>query len=321
MQDAGSSSQNGGSLVFSSTLAGTSVLTDQLTIDSFSLATFAGSVTLINSSSTLRIAGNTVLGNNASQTLVVHAVTSFAATAPVTVASSLGVVGPLTANGNAVLGTNSSNTVTVNGTAVFATAVVVNGTLTARGNVSIGSNSSNVLSVNATSLFTAPASFSAGVALTTPVTVNGSSLKTIATSDKYSDLNGQPLFYSGSTNYSTAASGAPNPVSNAGYWYGTVAVNGSSGVATIYPTSNGTINGTALFLSILSVSCNAYLPSLSPSSNNAMNNVLVSVNGVASNLRSIALFVTTFGYAAVGGHATVASSGTLVMCTVTGTYA
>ena len=53
-----------------------------------------------------------------------------------------------------------------------------------------------------------------------------------------------------------------------------------------------------------------------------MNSVLVSVNSVASNLRSIAMFVTTFGYAAVGGfYATVASSGTLVMCTVIGTYA
>ena len=319
LQDSGSSAQNGGNLVFSTTTAGTSTLTDRLTIDSSGVATFASSVTLSSTASTLTAFGSTILGTNAAQTLTVNAVTAFASTAAVSMGSTLAVTGQLTAYGNVSLGSNSTNSLTVNASAMFNAAATVVGTFTAGGNAVIGT-SSNTVVVNSASIFNALATFPAGVALTSPVTVNGVALKTVATSAKYSDLTGEPLFYFGSSSYSTAATGAPVSQSSIGYWYGTVAVSGTSGVATAYPTTTGTSSGTALFTSILSVSCTAYLPSVSPSSSNAINNVYVSVTTVG--LQSVALFVTTFDSPALGRFEAIsAASGTLAMCTIVGKYA
>ena len=316
LKDTGASQQNGGNLVFSTT--GTSAgatVTDRLTIDSSGLATFGSSLTLASTSSTLTASGNTVLGSGSSNSLTVNAAANFMAA--VTYSNALTVAGLLTASGNTVLGTSASNTLTVNAASTFNAAATIIGAWTAQGNSVLGTSSSNTLVVNAASTFNTLASFTAGVAITRPVTVNGQSLQTVALTANYSDLITKPTYYFGSSNYSTAASGAPVAMVNVNYWYGTVAVSGNNGIATIYPTVDGTSSGSALFTNILSVLCNSYIPNL----NSALSVASVSVTGVATNRKSITVVATAGSVVILGGTSqTYASSGTLLMCTVVGQY-
>lgn len=230
MQDA--TGNWGGNLIFSTTSTGSSgQLTDRLTISSAGLATFSGGVTLNSTGSSLTAAGSTVLGTTSAQTLTVNATSTFTSTAAFTASTAL------TANGSVLLNGGSNQTLTVQATSAFSAPVTVNA------------------AVNVSGLGT----FSGGVALTTPVTVNGLPLAKVATTDNYTDLIGQPRFYAASSSYAATA-GAPTQPLNVSTWYGSA--NISSGVATVHPTSNGLANGTALFLSILSVQATVYGPSV-----------------------------------------------------------
>lgn len=154
-----------------------------------------------------------------------------------------------------------------------------------------------------------------GVALTSPVTVNGVALATVATSANYTDLVARPKFYFGSSSIPTLSTGTPTQPNNIAYWYGTTSVTGSAGVAVIYPTANGLSNGTALFSSILSVSAVGYVSSAS----SANSGVVVVVTSVATTLKSVSLMASTGSGGLVG--LVYAGSGTVLMCTVVGTYA
>ena len=168
----------GGSLIFSTSAAGTSStssssqLVDRLTIDSSGLATMSGSLTLPSPTGTLTVtgntllntlstAGNTVLGTTSSQTLAVNAATTFAApviaNAPVTVSAG----NAFTASGNVALGTDSSNTVSVSSPTTFSSS----STLTANGNTVLGAGPIQTLTVRATSTLSAPLSASAAVTI------------------------------------------------------------------------------------------------------------------------------------------------------------
>ena len=290
MQDA--TGNWGGSLIFSTTTAGsTGQLVDRLVIDSTGLATLAGGALLSGSSTSLTVQGSTVLGSTSSQTLTVNAASSFAATASFTGNTSL------TASGNVALNGGSSKTLTVQATSSFSAPVTVNSTMNVSG---LGT-------------------FTGGVALSTPVTVNGVPLATVATTGKYLDLIGEPRFYAGSSSYATNASGAPTQPAVITTWYGTVAVSGSSGVATARPTSDGTATGTALFTSILSVSATAY----APSSSSAITVPTAAVTGISSDLRTVNVTAIVGQYVltvlAGGNNADAyAASGTQLMCTIVG---
>ena len=188
----------GGSLILSTSAAGstsasTSQPVDRLTVDANGLASFTGSVTLSNTSSTLTSDGNTVLGTDGSHYLTVNAATTFAPTATVTAnapvtlspsapltaqaavsaGSTLTVAGTMTASGNTVLGTANTNSLTVNAASTFDaattfatsapitanapisanSAVTVAGPFTATNNTTIGTNSSQTLTVNANTTF------------------------------------------------------------------------------------------------------------------------------------------------------------------------
>ena len=286
----------GGNLVFSTSTTGTSStststqLVDRLTIDSSGLATFSGSINLPSRSSSLTAYGSTVLGTTAAQTLTVNAAADFASAAAFTA---------ITASGNVQLGTNSGQTLTVPATSTFSAPVTATSTLSISG----------------------LASFTGGAALTTPVTVNGVPLATVATTAQYSDLLNQPKFFSGSSTPSTAASGAPTVPATIGTWYGTVAVSGNSGVATAYPTSDGTSGGTALFSSILSVQATAYMTN-TPS---AINIPYAAVTAISTNRKSVSLVsVTGTGsttvLASYNPSTAFAPAGTLLMCTVIGIW-
>ena len=282
----------GGSLIFSTSAAGTdssstsNQLVDRLTIDSGGMASFTGSLTLTSISSSLTVSGSTVLGATASQSLTVNAASSFASTATFTASTAL------TANGNVQLGANSGQTLTVPATASFFAPVTVTTTMGVTG----------------------LATFTGGVALTTPVTVNGTALASVATTNSYVSLQNRPLFYRGSSTFSSAATGAPASVI-AGTWFGTVQVSGSSGVATAYPTIDGTSTGAALFTSILSVQVAPYQPSLS----NANGVAYAAVSTISSNMKTVSLVAVTGNNIVLGGtSATYAGAGTQLMCTITG---
>ena len=159
-----------------------------------------------------------------------------------------------------------------------------------------------------------------GAALTNttanPVTVSGVVLAKVATSANYSDLVAKPRSYISTSSVAvpaiTAALAQPN---NIAYYIDTVSVLGISGVATIYPTSDATATGTALFNSILSVSAVAYVPSPSLASSG----VTVVVTSIATNLKTVTLMAST-GTSNLGGFS-YAAANTLLMCTVVGTYA
>ena len=276
------------------------------------LATFTSAVaagSTVTVTGTLTANGNAVVGTSSSNTLQVASTSSFG--------SAVSVAGTFTASSNSVLGTSASNTLTVNAVSTLNAAATVVGTWTAQGNSVLGTSGSSTLVVNAVSTFNTLATFNAGVAITRPVTVNGQSLQTVALTASYSDLITKPTYYFASSSYSTAASGAPVAIVNVNYWYGTVAVSGNSGVATIYPTVDGTSSGTALFTNVLSVLCNSYIPNL----NSATSVASVSVTGIATNRKSITVVATAGSVVILGGTSqTYASSGTLLMCTVVGQY-
>ena len=172
------------------------------------------------------------------------------------------------------------------------------------------------MTVNAAVNVSGLGTFSGGVALTTPVTINGVSIAKVALTDNYTDLIGQPRFYAGSSNATNIANGAPTLPQNISTWYGSATV--SSGSASVHPTLNGTATGTALFSSILSVSATVYAPS-------ATTAILVSFAAVTSiSLQTVTMSVvtgTTVVTVVAGGSSslTYATSGT-VMCTIVGTY-
>ena len=285
----------GGNLVLSTTAAGsTGTLTDRLTIDSSGLATFTGGLTLSSSATTLTVQGSTILGTSSAQTLTVNAASTFASTASFSASTAF------TASGNVLLNGGSTQTLTVQATSTFSAPVAINA------------------AVNVSGLGT----FSGGVALTTPVTVNGVALAKVATTDNYTDLIGQPRFYAGSTSYATiAASTAPTQPKNISTWYGTGNVTGTSGAVKVYPTSDGTSTGTALFSSILSVSATAYASGAS----SAITIPTAALTGLTADLRTVTLTAvtgTTIVTVLAGGSASAvyASAGTLVMCTIVGTY-
>ncbi|KAL3157972.1 hypothetical protein ABBQ32_012372 [Trebouxia sp. C0010 RCD-2024] len=133
----------GGSLIFSTSTAGTSSaststqLVDRLTIDSSGLATVSGSIAMPSSTGTLTVAGgtllntlstsgNTAIGTTSSQTLVVNAATTFAAAvianAPVTVSAG----NAFTASGNATIGSSNANSLMVSANTTFAGSATFN---------------------------------------------------------------------------------------------------------------------------------------------------------------------------------------------------
>ena len=278
----------GGNLIFSTTAAGnTGQLTDRLTIDTTGLATFTSSILLSSTASTLTAYGNTVLGTTLAQSLTVNAASTFASTAVFTASTAL------SASGNVLLNGGSSQTLTVQASSTFSAPVIVNA------------------AVNITGLGT----FSGGVALTTPVTVNGVSIAKVALTDNYTDLVGQPRFYAGSSN-ATIMSGAATLPQNISTWYGSATV--SSGSASVHPTLNGTATGTALFSNILSVSATVY----APSSTSAITVPFAAVTSIS--LQTVTMSVvtgTTVVTVVAGGAPSVvyATSGT-VMCTIVGIY-
>ena len=279
----------GGSLILSTSAAGTdssstsSQLVDRLTLDSTGLATFTGGLTLTSTSSSLTASGNTVLGATGAQSLLVNAASSF--TSPATFTA-------LTANGNVQLGANSGQTLTVPATASFSAPVTVASTMRVTG----------------------LATLTAGVALTTPVTVNGTALASVATTNSYLSLQNRPLFYRGSSTFSSAATGAPASVI-AGTWFGTVQVVGSSGAATAYPTADGNPTGAALFTSILSVQIAPYQPLVS----NAISVAYAAVKTISSDMKTVSLVAVTGNALVIGGVSAVyAHQGTQLMCTISG---
>ncbi|KAL3159984.1 hypothetical protein ABBQ38_010372 [Trebouxia sp. C0009 RCD-2024] len=291
----------GGSLIFSTSTAGTSSsspgtqLVDRLTIDSSGVARFAGNLTLASTSSTLTASGNTVLGTTGAQTLTVNAASSFASTATFTASTAL------VANGNVQLGSNSGQMLTVPAAASFSAQVTVASTMSVTG----------------------LATLSGGAALTTPVTVNGVPLATVATTNNFQDLLNKPKVFRGSSDFSTAATGAPISPTTIGTWYGTVAVSGNNGAATAYPTLDGTLGGNALFTSILSVQATPYMnANLVPA---PITVPYVALTAVSSDRKNITLVAVTgtMTNIVLGGtvmSATPATAGTLLICTVVGTY-
>ena len=282
----------GGSLIFSTSAAGTdssstsSQLVDRLTIDNTGLASFTGGLTLTSISSSLTVLGSTILGTTGSQALTVNAASSFASTAIFTASTAL------TANGNVQLGANSGQTLTVPAAATFSAPVTVASTVR----------------------ITGMATLTGGTSLTTPVTVNGTALASVATTNSYLSLQNRPLFYRGSSTFSSAANGAPASVI-VGTWLGTVQVTGNSGVATAYPTVDGTSTGAALFTSILSVQVTAYQPSIS----NGIDVAHAAVKTISSDTKTVSLVAVTGSPILLGGtSAAFASAGTQLMCTVFG---
>ena len=160
MQDA--TGNWGGNLVLSTTTINTNSsnttgqLTDRLTLQSNGTASFTGSVSLIDSSSTLTAAGNTVLGTTGANTLTVNAASTLVA--PLTAKSDVTITAgnSLRALGSVTLGTDTSTAVTVNSPTTFAPA----GTLSALGNATVGSSNANSLTVNANATFAGSATFS-----------------------------------------------------------------------------------------------------------------------------------------------------------------
>ena len=275
-------------MIFSTSAAGTDSsstsgqLVDRLTIDSAGAASFTGGLTLTSTTSSLTVSGSTVLGTTASQSLTVNAASSFASTA---------TFAALTANGNVQLGANSGQTLTVPATAGFSAPVTVASTMRVTG----------------------LATFTGGVALTTPVTVNGTALASVATTNSYLSLQNRPLFYRGSSTVSSTATGTPAPVI-AGTWFGTVQVTGS-GAATANPTVDGTPSGAALFTSILSVQVTPYQPSVS----NAIGVAHAAVTTISSDMKTVSLVAVVGSNIVFGGtSATYAGGGTQLMCTVIG---
>ena len=187
MQDA--AGKLGGSLIFStsstgSSSTGSSQLEDQLTINSDGLATFSGSITVLNPTgaltvsgstllNTLSTSGNTVIGTTSSQTLTVNAATNFAgaiiAAAPVSILAG----NPFSASGDTTVGTNSNNTLSINARTTFAAPVTANAGVTvaagnafsAMGNTTVGSSAANSMVVNAAATFLSPATFSQALQL------------------------------------------------------------------------------------------------------------------------------------------------------------
>ena len=285
----------GGSLIFSTSAAGTdstspsTQLTERLTIDSAGLATFTGSLTLTSTSSILRALGSTVLGTTGAQTLTVNAASSFAATATFTASTAL------TANGNVQLGASSSQALTVPASASFSAPVTVASTMSVTG----------------------LATFTGGATLTTPVTVNGTALASVATTNSYLSLQNRPLFYRGSSSFSSpAAAGVPDSAAVVGTWFGTVQVTGNAGVAIAYPTADGSSTGAALFSSVLSVQVTPYQLSVS----NAVDVAYAAVSSISSDRRTVRLLAVTGSGILLGGtSASFAPANTLLMCTVFGT--
>ena len=264
---------------------------DRLTIGSSGLASFTGSLTLTSTSSSLTASGNTVLGSTGVQSLTVNAASSFASTAAFTASTAL------TASGDVQLGANNGQTLTVPATASFSAPVTVASTMRVTG----------------------LATFTGGVALTTPVTVNGMPLAPVATTNDYRSLLNRPLFYRGSSTVETAATGAtgaPDSSVTVGTWYGTVQV-GANGQAKAYPTVDGSPTGTPLFTSILSVQVTPYQASTNPT---AIQVAYAAVNGISADRRTISLVAvkgTTIGL--VGGNTAEFAQNTLLMCTIFGT--
>lgn len=282
----------GGSLIFSTSAAGTdssstsTQLVDRLTIDRAGLASFTGSLTLTSTSSSLTALGSTVLGTTQSQSLIVNAASSFASTATFTASTAL------TANGNVQLGANSAQMLTVPATATFSAPVTVASTMS----------------------ITGLATLTGGTALTTPVTVNGTALAAVATTNSYLSLQNRPLFYRGSSTFSSAAAGAPASVI-VGTWLGTVQVTGSSGVATAYPTVDGNSTGAALFTSIVSVQVTPYQPSVS----SAVDVAYTAVKTISSDMTTVSFVASKGNPIILGGNsAGFAPAGTQLMCTVIG---
>ncbi|KAL3159983.1 hypothetical protein ABBQ38_010371 [Trebouxia sp. C0009 RCD-2024] len=285
----------GGSLIFSTSTAGTSSnspstqLVDRLTIDSSGVARFAGDLSLASTSSTLTASGNTVLGTTGTQTLTVNAASSFASTA--TFAASIA----LNASGNVRLGATGGQTLTVPATASFSAPLTVSSTISVTG----------------------LATLSGGAALTTPVTVNGVPLATVATTNNFQDLLNKPRVFRGSSTFSTAAAGAPFSPTTTGTWYGTVAVSGSNGAATAYPTSDGTAGGAPLFTSILSVQAIAYVPT----STTAISVPYVALTAISSDWTTVSLVaVTGRSVNLQPASAQYVPAATQLMCTILGTY-
>lgn len=152
MQDA--AGKLGGNLILSTSASGSSSASnsqpvDRLTIDSNGLASFAGSLTLPSTSSTLTASGDTVLGTDGSQTLTINAATSFATTAPITAqaavsaTSTMSVAGLFIANSNTVLGTDKTQSLTVNAAPTFNAAAIFSSTapITANAPVTIADGS------------------------------------------------------------------------------------------------------------------------------------------------------------------------------------
>lgn len=261
---------------------------DRLTIDSSGLASFTGSLTLSSTSSSLTASGNTVLGSTGVQSLTVNAASSFASTAAFTASTAL------TASGNVQLGASNGQMLTVPATASFSAPVTVASTMRVTG----------------------LANFTGGVALTTPVTVNGVPLAPVATTNNYQSLLNRPLFYKGSSTFGTAATGAPDSSVTVGTWYGTVRVTGSAGQARASLTADGTSTGTPLFTSILSVQVLPY----QTAANTAVEVAYAAVNGISADRRVVSLVAVTGAGIVLGGNsAAFAADGTLLMCTIFGT--
>ena len=183
MQDA--AGKLGGSLIFStsatgSTSTGTGQLLDRLTIDSNGLATFAGSISMLNPTGTLTVlgstllstlstSGNAIIGTASSQTLTVNAATSFAAAVTAAAPVIITAGNRLSALGNAVIGTDSSNTLTVAAGTTFQAPATANAPVTistgnafaAYGNVVLGTDSSNTVSISSPTTFFASATVTA----------------------------------------------------------------------------------------------------------------------------------------------------------------
>ena len=333
----------GGNLVFSTSSAGSSStalsgqLTDRLILDAQGLATFTGSVTLSSTASSLTVLGSTALGATATQTLTVNATSSFTAAAFFTAVTATGNVllsntaSSLTVLGSTALGATAAQTLVVNATSNFTSAATF-AALTASGNVFLNGGSSQSLTVQATSSFSAPVTVSSnltvngftnltnGVALTNPVTIDKRPVLRIAVTANYTDLVAQPRAYAASTPFSATAGAAIQPA-NMSAWYGTVSVTGSRGVASAYPTADGTVTGLALFSSILSVSATAYVPTAS----NAAQIPTAAVIAISADMRNVTLTAvqgTSLSSTLSTGVLTTsyAPAGTLIMCTILGTY-
>ena len=282
----------GGSLIFSTSAAGTdsttpsTQLADRLTIDSAGLATFTGSLSLTSTSSILRALGSTVLGTTGAQTLTVNAASSFASTATFTASTAL------TANGNVQLGATSGQALTVPASASFSAPVTVASTMSVAG----------------------LATFTGGAALTTPVTVNGTALASVATTNSYLSLQNRPLFYRGPNPSSSSTAGAPDSSAVVGTWFGTV-VTGSAGVATANPTVDGTPTGAALFTSILSVQATANQTGVSSPTAVAF----VAVKTISLDRKTVELVAVNGDRTLLGGTAPGFAASTSLMCTVFGT--